>query len=405
MWFKTVHAYRLHGAAAAGIALDTLTSALAEHTHRPVSSAEARRLGWYPPAGRQGTQLVHEIQGHRLLTVLRQERILPASVIREEVEERVAEREATEGRPVPRRDRQAIKEQVIEELLPRAFTRTQRIDMWWDTDRALIAINAASRTRAEEVLDLLRQSLGSLQVTPLAVRQLPSRTMTNWVHQPKIRPAWLRIGEKAVLEDSHGDDGKWSASGIDIDADDTQSVLAPGRQVTRLQIEIDERVTAMLHDDLTLKSIRFADALLDEASQVEDDDDPIMRLETDFALMTGALRECIEQLIDGLGGEADPATEGLSDQWTVRINHDGRVEGIGGSGISAEPQPFGYQNDPLYPEAVRHAGELSKTSVSGIQRHFKIGYNRACHLVEAMEAAGIVTPMDNQGRRRVITTP
>ena len=306
MWFKSIHLYRLHGAAAEGIALDTLEAALAEHTHRPVSSAESRRLGWYPPAGRQGTQLVHEIQGHRLLTALRQERLLPASVIREEVEERVAEREAAEGRPMPRRDRQAIKEQVIEELLPRAFTRTQRIDVWWDTDRALIAINAASRTRAEEVLDLLRQSLGSLQVTPLAANWTPRSAMTVWLSDPETRPAWLRIGEKAVLEDP-GDDGKWSASGVDIDADDTQSVLESGRQVTRLQIEIDERVTAMLHDDLTLKSIRFADALLDEASQVEDDDDPIMRLETDFALMTGALRECIEQLIDGLGGEADPA--------------------------------------------------------------------------------------------------
>ncbi|WP_277810641.1 recombination-associated protein RdgC [Chromohalobacter canadensis] len=306
MWFKNIHLYRLHGdAAAAGIALETLEAALAEHTHRPVSSSEARRLGWYPPAGRHGQQLVHEIQGHRLLTLLRQERLLPASVIREEVEERAAEREAAEGHPLPRRDRQAIKEQVIKEFLPRAFTRTQRIDVWWDTERALIAVNAASRTRAEDVLDLLRQSLGSLQVTPLAVRQLPSRTMTDWVQHPESRPSWLRIGEKAVLEDP-GDDGKWSASGVDIDADDTQSVLESGRQVTRLQIEIDERVTAMLHDDLTLKSLRFADALLDEASQVEDDD-PIMRLEGDFVLMAGALRECIEQLIDGLGGEADPA--------------------------------------------------------------------------------------------------
>ncbi|MCT8506179.1 recombination-associated protein RdgC [Chromohalobacter moromii] len=305
MWFKNVHLYRLHNMAA--MSREDLADALCDFVHRPVSSTEARRLGWYPPAGRHGQQLVHEIQGHRLLTALRQEHILPASVIREEVEERAAEREAAEGHPLPRRERQEIKEQVIEEFLPRAFTRTQRIDIWWDTDRALIAVNAASRTRAEDVLDLLRQSLGSLQVTPLAVRHLPSRTMTNWVHQPKIRPAWLRIGEKAVLEDSHGDDGKWSASGIDIDAGDTQSVLAPGRQVTRLQIEIDERVTAMLHDDLTLKSIRFADALLDEASQVEDDDDPTLRLETDFALMTGALRECIEQLVDGLGGEVDPA--------------------------------------------------------------------------------------------------
>ncbi|WP_280568152.1 recombination-associated protein RdgC [Chromohalobacter sp. 296-RDG] len=304
MWFKNLHLYRLHGMTV--LSREELADALVNFAHRPVSPSESKRLGWYPPAGRHGQKLVHEVQGHRLLTALRQERLLPASVIREETEERAAEHEAAEARLLPRRERQAIKEQVVEDFLPRAFTRTQSIDVWWDTERQLIGVNASSRARAEDVLDLLRQSLGSLKVTPLATRHLPARAMTDWVQSPENRPGWMSIGDKAVLEDSHGDDGKWSASGIDIDADDTQSVIESGRQVTRLQIDIDEQITAMLHDDLTLKSLHFSDALLDEASQIEDDD-PVLRLETDFALMAAALRASIEQLVDGLGGEADPA--------------------------------------------------------------------------------------------------
>lgn len=304
MWFKHLHLYRLHDTTP--IALDALETALEAFAFRPVSPSEGKRLGWQRPAGRHGQQRVHEIQGHRLLSALRQERLLPASVIREEVEERAAEREATEGRPLPRRDRQAIKEQVVEELLPRAFTRSQRIDLWWDTARGLIAVNCASRTRAEEALDLLRQSLGSLQVTPLAVRQLPSRTMTAWLDDMTSRPEGLRLGDQVELKDA-GDDGVWRARGIDLDGDEVQSVLAGGRQASRLALDVEDQLSLVLHDDLALKSLRFADAVLDEASQNEDDDDPILRLETDFALMAHVLSGFIEQLIDWLGGETDPA--------------------------------------------------------------------------------------------------
>jgi len=57
----------------------------------------------------------------------------------------------------------------------------------------------------------------------------------------------------------------------------------------------------------TLKSLRFSDDVLDEARQADDDDDPVLRLETDFVLMAGVLAGAIEKLIDGLGGEADLA--------------------------------------------------------------------------------------------------
>ncbi|MCK0745674.1 recombination-associated protein RdgC [Chromohalobacter nigrandesensis] len=305
MWFKHLHLYRLHDTTP--IALEALESALEAFAFRPVSPSEGKRLGWQRPAGRHGQQLAHEIQGHRLLSLLRQERLLPASVVREEVDERAAEREAAEGGPLPRRERQALKEQVVEEFLPRAFTRSQRIDIWWDTRRGLIGVNCASRARAEDALDLLRQSLGSLKVTPLAVRQLPSRSMTAWLEDIASRPEGLQLGDQVELKDANGDDGVWRARGIDLDGEEVQSVLASGRQASRLALDVEDQLSLILHDDLTLKSLRFADALLDEASQQEDDDDPTLRLETDFALMAQVLSGFIEQLIDWLGGEADPA--------------------------------------------------------------------------------------------------
>ncbi len=61
--------------------------------------------------------------------------------------------------------------------------------------------------------------------------------------------------------------------------------------------------------------------------------------------------------------------------------------------------------DPLYDEAVAYVTESRRASVSGVQRRFKIGYNRAARLVEQMESQGIVSPMESNGNRKVLAGP
>ncbi|MGE4534695.1 recombination-associated protein RdgC [Halomonas sp.] len=301
MWFTNLHLYRLHAAAELNAA--ALEDALAEQAARPLGGQDPRRLGWAPPAGKAGDTLLHELQGHRLLSALRQERILPSEVVREEVAEHAAEIEAREGRMLRRQEKIALKEQVVEELLPRAFVRRQRIDVWWDTTRGMIGVNCASRARAEEALDLLRATLGSLKVTPLASQTLPTRAMTQWLADPGSRPADLIIGDQVELK-AKGDDGVIRARQVDLDSDEMHQHLETGRQASKLAVEIEGQLSFVLHDDLTLKRLRFGDALVDEANQADDGDDAVERLETDFVLMAQALGASVDRLLEWLGGEA-----------------------------------------------------------------------------------------------------
>lgn len=305
MLFKTAILYRLHNQS--DISAADLEDALSDNASNPLGNQEARRIGWTQPGGRKSQVFLHEIQGQRLITALRQERMLPASVVAEELEERAEEIESREGRKLRRQEKQEIKEQIYEELLPRAFIRSKKIDLWWDSRRQLICVNSSSRKMAEEALDLLRETLGSLKVTPLATQELPVRGMTRWISDPSSRPNWLLLGDQAQLKAS-GDDASFTARQADLEGEEVAAMLGSGHHVTKAAVEIEGLASFVLTDDLSLKSIRFADRVIEEANNYDDDGDPLVRMETDFVLMADTLADVIEQMIGALGGEANTAT-------------------------------------------------------------------------------------------------
>ncbi|MGE6778311.1 recombination-associated protein RdgC [Vreelandella titanicae] len=306
MWFNNIHLFRLHDAVE--ISVDELAYAMGSHAAVPLGNADARRIGWTPPAGRLNNWLVREVQGQRLISALRQERLLPASVVKEFVDDEVAEIEANEGRKVTRKEKTALKEQFTEELLPRAFVRSHKIDLWWDTKRNLIGVNASSRTRAEDVLDLLRETLGSLKVTPLSSQTLPIRAMTTWLGDTASRPADMQLGDSFELK-AKGDDGVVRARQVDLDSDEMQQLLESGRQASKMAISLEGQLSFVMHDDLALKSLRFGDALIEEADHADDGDDALARMDTDFVIMAGALGQAVDRILEWLGGEAKTGGE------------------------------------------------------------------------------------------------
>jgi S-DNA-T family DNA segregation ATPase FtsK/SpoIIIE len=67
--------------------------------------------------------------------------------------------------------------------------------------------------------------------------------------------------------------------------------------------------------------------------------------------------------------------------------------------------PADAEQDPLYDQAVQIVVETRKASISGVQRRLKIGYNRAARMVESMEQAGLVGPLQSNGSREILLPP
>lgn len=199
-----------------------------------------------------------------------------------------------------------LKEQIYEELLPNALKRTGHFLVAIDIKRSWILVDTASRKKAEEALDLLRMTLGSLKVTPLATRHRATGLMTRWLSTPSERADGWALGESCQLESPSGNEGVIKAAEVDLDSEEILQHLEGGRICSALAITRTGQLALQLQDDLALKKIQYDDALLEQG---EPGDDEASKFDVDAHIHIPALVAVAEELITLLGGEEIPVLE------------------------------------------------------------------------------------------------
>lgn len=299
MWFRNLMIYSLDGDL--DLSPERLESALSANAFTPCGGLQAQSLGWVSPLGRDGATLTQVTDGRILVCLRREERLLPAAVIREALEERVAEIEARESRDVSRKEKTQLRDEIQLDLLPRAFTRSSRIFAYLDPVERWLVVDSASANRAEELVSLLRESLGSFPARPLKTADAPAALMTAWLQQGA--PIDFELQDECELRAAGEEGGVVRCRRQALDSEEIATHLAAGKAATRLALEWKERIGCVLGEDLVIRRLRFLEGVQDGADNLEAAD-PAARLDADFALMALELRAFIKALLEVLGGPA-----------------------------------------------------------------------------------------------------
>ncbi len=297
MWFKNCQVYRF--TQPFSLSAEDLNAALETHAFKPCGSQEPSAYGWVEPLGRSGSLYVHAANGYMMLCAKRQDKILPPSVINERLAEHAQQIAEKEHRKISRKEKVGLKEDIIFELLPRAFTRSTLLFGYIDSQHNLLVINSSSAKRAEEFINALREAISSVPVIPLAAKNIPTQSMTQWLLNNC--PKGFSLGGECELTDTQEKGSRISCKEQNLMSSEIHSHLQTGMTVTKLGIEWQDRLTCVIDEKLAIKKLKFSDLIQEKSA--ENSDDAAQQFDSDFVIMTAEIAEFLRDLLKALGGE------------------------------------------------------------------------------------------------------
>ena len=299
MWFKNLILYRF--TQAFELNAEELEEKLKQKRFKSCGSQDVSTYGWVPPLGKHGDLLTHSASGFTMITARKEEKILPASVIRDVLEEKVEIIEQEQDRQVLTKEKKALKDDIMMELLPKAFTRSQNIFAYIDSTDGWMVVDASSFKKAEELTSCLRECLGSLPIINPPLKTMPSHPMTQWLSEKQPMPASFELGEECELREPGDDGGQVKVSKQELISEETDVHLLAGKQVSKLALIWDEALTFVLGDDMVVRKLKFTDVIQDQLDNIEANSSA-EQFDADFAVMTLTQQKFIKSLISALGG-------------------------------------------------------------------------------------------------------
>lgn len=294
MWFKNLRFFRLHP----DWSMDSIDEDVAAHAFTPGNSQEPLSLGW--TSVRDEAELVHRVNGQILLCAKAEKKLLPSTVINQVARARAKDKEAEQGYRVGRKQMKELKEDLITELLPRAFSIERQVFVWIDPENRWLAVDAAAAATADEIMGLLAKTFELFPAIPVYTEQSPSAAMTGWLADFNA-PYPFSIDQDAELRASGESRSVVRYARHHLDSDEIRKHITDGKQCTRLALTWADKISFVLTDGLEIKRLAPTDLLTNQQEQNAQDE--AQDFDSAFLVMSAEFNGLITELLEALGGE------------------------------------------------------------------------------------------------------
>lgn len=347
-----------------------LEAFLAKHQFASCNSAETSTQGWCAPTA--AGPLVHCTQRQLLITYATEKKVIPPSYADKQCQLKSAEYERQHGFKPGRKAKKEIKEAVIDELLPKAFTIEQKTPVWIDPVNGWLVIDSISDSRAGDIIGLLHKCIEKFPVQRFKTNRSAISSMTDWLAADEA-PTGFTVDDHAELRAMN--DGKATVKYVrhGLSNEDVRNHIAAGKQCTNLALTWNDRLSFVLADGMVLKKLTATDLL--KRNTEDAGKEPIEQLDADLLLMSGEMHKLLTNLADAMAGEDVTQGDWVQDSAKAGASED------------AKPAAADAAGDELYSAALELLRTAKEISPALLQRHLRIGYNRAERLMEEMEGS------------------
>jgi len=293
MLFKQIQLFQLTDALS--YTPDELAEKLAPLAFTSCLPSFASSIGWVSPfIDEDMGPLVHALNGYMLLCLQIEEKILPATVIRQELNDKVKDIEARDARKVRQKEKLSLKDEITMTLLPRAFTKFTRVYAYIDTKNQWLVLGTTSANKTEQFMSLFKKSI-SENVHPFELKKL-SPLITHWVKTQNY-PSLFSIEKACVLQDPNQQTRIIRCQHQDLSANSVQAFIKEGCEIKQLALCWHDRVNFVLAEDFSLRSIKFQDEVLAAANEI-DAETQRQQFDADFFIATETLTGLLKDLLD-----------------------------------------------------------------------------------------------------------
>lgn len=292
MWFKNLSLYRLPDDLE--LDLNALEPALAGQVLKPCGPLEQRSQGFVSPYPPGHEQLQHIGNNAALIELGTQERVLPSAVVRQALRERIDAYRSKMNRTPGKRVREQLKDEVLHELLPRAFVKPGRCGAYLDLTAKLLVVDSGSDKPGEALVGKLREALGSFAAEPVATEESVGGVLTHWLLENK-GAGGFELGDEVELKDPLDTRAVIKVRKHDLALEEVREHARQGKRVSQLALVFDHRIGFTLDEKFKLRKLKFLDLVQEELGDISGED-AIAEIDARFTLMTLELRRMFEAL-------------------------------------------------------------------------------------------------------------
>lgn len=254
MWFKQVQLFRITQSINSSV--QAVIDKLEPLAFQPCLPSMESSIGWVAPVEDEGEPLAKAANGCIMLCMQIEEKILPASVVNQALKDKIKMIEQSEARRIRKKEKLSFKDDVMVTLLPRAFTKLNRLYAYIDTRNQWLLINTTSASRTEMFLSLFKKAFGEC-VESYDVAK-PAAVLTSWL-KDKNYPTEFAIEKACVLQDPNQQHRVIRCQQQDLFDESIQSLVKDGCAVIQLALNWHDKLTFVLAEDFSIRSIRLAE--------------------------------------------------------------------------------------------------------------------------------------------------